>query len=92
MFLAYVRCSGNEESLLDCPSEFVTNELCSSHTRDVGVKCIGMSVLYVSKVENYLSHAHIITILKPNYSTMHQWNCSTGQHLCESINHSSRSS
>ena len=43
VFLAYVRCSGNEESLLDCPSEFVTDELCSSHTLDVGVKCIGMS-------------------------------------------------
>ena len=40
-FLTNLGCSGREDSLLDCRPQFVTNEVCSSHTRDVGVKCEG---------------------------------------------------
>ena len=39
VFLTNVGCSGVENSLLDCTFDFVTDEVCSSHARDVGVKC-----------------------------------------------------
>ena len=39
VFLTNVICSGVENSLLGCTSGFVTDEACSSHARDVGVKC-----------------------------------------------------
>ena len=53
-FLTNLGCSGMEESLLDCPLQFVTDELCSSHTRDVGVKCIGRYMSLSSFIINNL--------------------------------------
>ena len=41
VFLSYISCSGTEQTLLDCPLQFVTDEQCSSHNYDVGVKCEG---------------------------------------------------
>ena len=46
-FLTNLGCSGREDSLFDCRPQFVTDELCSSHTRDVGVKCVGEVIVNV---------------------------------------------
>ena len=43
-FITNLGCRGSEESLLDCTLQFVIDDRCSSHTRDVGVKCIGMTL------------------------------------------------
>ena len=40
-FLTNLGCSGSEQTLLDCSSQYVTDDRCSSHSRDVGVKCVG---------------------------------------------------
>ena len=38
IFLANIRCSGSEMSLLDCPRTVFVGVECT-HSRDVGVKC-----------------------------------------------------
>ena len=49
VFLSYISCSGTEQTLLDCPLQFVTDEQCSSHNYDVGVKCEGKTLLKVTR-------------------------------------------
>ena len=42
-FLTNLRCSGREDTLLDCQWQFVIDKRCTSHTNDMGVKCEGMT-------------------------------------------------
>ena len=80
-FLTNLGCSGGEESLLDCPSQFVTGELCSSHTRDVGVKCVGeclhrngfsILMLIVSELAPCISGTVQLVNTTESPSTIHQ--------------------
>ena len=50
-FLTNLGCFGRESSLLDCRPhvQFVTDERCSSNTRNVGVKCVGTTFDKVTK-------------------------------------------
>ena len=45
VFLSHIGCSGTEENLLDCSKHFVSDVTCSSHTYDVGLKCVGKILL-----------------------------------------------
>ena len=45
VFLSFIGCSGTEENLLDCSKQFVYDVICSSHTYDVGLKCVGKILL-----------------------------------------------
>ena len=56
-FLTNLDCSGKEGSLLDCRPQFVTDEQCSSHARDVGLKCVGkVFIIVILRVFEILSH------------------------------------
>ena len=44
----YVSCNGNEFSLDQCG--FSSNPYDSSHSTDVGVKCLERSIIYVSSI------------------------------------------
>ena len=57
-FLTNLECSGSEESLLDCPFQFVSDDGCSSNTRNVGVKCIGMT--FNNCLTQWLTLSHFI--------------------------------
>ena len=52
VFLNSVGCIGTEETLLGCSSQFVTDLTCSSHSRDVGVKCEGKTYSTLLKAQN----------------------------------------
>ena len=41
MWLEYVRCAGDEERLLDCPSDVDIGFSDCEHSEDVGVRCYG---------------------------------------------------
>ena len=61
-FLRNVGCSGTEESLLDCTSQFVTDVTCPSHTRDVGVKCEGKMDQNDTNLYKYHSPTFIVKL------------------------------
>ena len=41
MWLEYVRCAGDEERLLECPSDVDIGFSECEHSKDVGVRCYG---------------------------------------------------